>query len=754
MEAALDFSQQMPLKNFTEKAYMEYSMYVILDRALPHISDGLKPVQRRIIYAMSELGLKSTAKYKKSARSVGDVIGKFHPHGDSACYEAMVLMAQPFSFRYPLIDGQGNWGAPDDPKSFAAMRYTESKLSPYAELLLSEIDQGTVDWMPNFDGTLEEPVTLPARVPNVILNGSTGIAVGMATDILPHNLVEVVNACVHILDNPDASLDDLCNYIQGPDFPTKVEIITPKTDIIKMYSTGTGMVRARAVYHVENSDIVITALPPHVYGSKVQEQIALQIQAKKLPMISDIRDESDHEEPTRIVLVPKSNRIDVEVVMSHLFATTDLEKSYRFNMNVIGLNGKPQVKNLLDLLKEWLDCRINTVRRRLQHQLNKILEKLHILEGYHIAYLNIEEIISIIRNENNPKSVLMERFALSDIQAEAILELKLRYIAKLEEVKINSEIDKLSKERAILERTLSSEKLMKNLVKKELLSDAKKYGDERNSKIVERSEAQAISVQELVPVEPVTVVLSSKGWIRAARGHDIEPENLSYKSGDKYLSSARGRSNQQSVFIDSTGRSYSLIANSLPSARGQGEPLTGRLNLPSGANFISVLIGNPDDTFILLASDSGYGFICKMSELYCKNRNGKVVLTLPNNSLPVQPVYVYDIETELVCALTTEGRLLIFPIKDLPVISRGKGNKIIQIPPERAKSREELLIELLVISQESHIVLYSGTRKLDLRPENLKNYFGQRGRRGEKLPNSFRKITKIETYKPIINNNR
>lgn len=739
-----DGIEQIPMEVFAEKAYREYAMYVILDRALPHIGDGLKPVQRRIVYAMSELGLKATAKYKKSARTVGDVLGKFHPHGDTACYEAMVLMAQPFSYRYPLLDGQGNWGSPDDPKSFAAMRYTESKLAPYADVLLAEIGQGTVDWAPNFDGTLDEPVILPARLPNVLLNGTTGIAVGMATDIPPHNLREVANACIHLLNYPKAEIEELCEHIQGPDYPTEAEIITPRDDLLKMYKSGTGSLRMRAVYYRENGDIVITALPHQVSGARVLEQIASQMQAKKLPMVVDLRDESDHEDPTRLVIVPRSNRVDGDALMNHLFATTDLEKTYRVNVNLIGLNGKPQVKNLKTLLAEWLTFRKETVRRRLQFRLDKVTDRLHILEGLLIAYLSIDEVIAIIRSEEQPKPVLMARFNLTGTQAEAILELKLRHLARLEEMKIRGEQETLAEERDYLEKILNSANRMKTLIRKEIEADAKTFGDPRRSPIVARDDAQAMTRADLVPVEPMTVVLSKKGWIRAARGHDIDPVSLNYKAGDGYLASAHGRSNQLAVFLDSTGRSYALAAHTLASARGQGEPLSGRVNLPSGAWFTSVLSGEPEQ-LILLASDAGYGFVARLSDLFTKNRNGKVVLTLPKNAQPLPTVWVTDPETDLLAAVTNEGRILAYPLNNLPVLARGKGNKIINIPPARAKAREELVIALVSLPIGHNLIVHAGKRSLKLKPGNLADFMGKRGQRGRKLPRGFQHVSGLET---------
>ncbi len=731
--------ERQALSEYSEKAYLDYSMYVILDRALPNIGDGLKPVQRRIVYAMSELGLKAGAKFKKSARTVGDVLGKFHPHGDSACYEAMVLMAQPFSYRYPFIDGQGNWGSADNPKSFAQMRYTEARLAPYAELLLSELGQGTADWGPNFDGTLEEPVVLPARVPNVLLNGGTGIAVGMAMDIPPHNLREVVGACVHLLENPKATLEELVQFVPGPDFPTEAEIITPPDDLVEMYQTGRGSVRMRAVYHSEQGDIIVTALPYQASGERVIEQIAAQVQAKKLPMVADLRDESDHENPTRIVIVPRSSRVDVDGLMAHLFATTELEKTYRVNMNVIGLDGRPRVHSLLGMLKEWLVYRTETVRRRLQYRLDKVVDRLHILDGLLIAFLNIDEVIAIIRNEDKPKPVLMKRFSLSDIQAEAILELKLRHLAKLEEMKIRGEQADLEAERKQLEQTLGSKTRLKTLIRKELVADAEQYGDARRSPIVQRAEAKALSEMDLVPSEPVTVVLSEKGWVRAAKGHDIDPRELNYKAGDGFLSAARGRTTQQASFIDTTGRVYTLPAHSLPSARGQGEPLTGRLSPPQGAQFAGVMIGMPDE-LVLLASDAGYGFIGKLGEFQTRNRNGKAVLTLSKNARVLTPAMVEDAAHCEIAAVTNIGKLLVIPAATLPQLSRGKGNKIIGIPGAKASAREELVVAVAVIRDGQELIVHSGKRYLRMKSADLEGYRGERGRRGNNLPRGFQKV--------------
>ncbi|MCH2341266.1 DNA topoisomerase IV subunit A [Pseudomonas sp. NPDC047963] len=739
IDLSLDGVERRSLADFTEQAYLNYSMYVIMDRALPHIGDGLKPVQRRIIYAMSELGLNADSKHKKSARTVGDVLGKFHPHGDSACYEAMVLMAQPFSYRYTLVDGQGNWGAPDDPKSFAAMRYTEARLSRYSEVLLSELGQGTVDWVPNFDGTLDEPATLPARLPNLLLNGTTGIAVGMATDVPPHNLREVAAACVRLLDDPKTTVEQLCEHVQGPDYPTEAEIVTPRADLLKIYETGRGSVRMRAVYRVEDGDIVVTSLPHQVSGSKVLEQIAAQMQAKKLPMVADLRDESDHENPCRIVIIPRSNRVDADELMQHLFATTELESSYRVNTNVIGLDGRPQVKNLQVLLSEWLTYRIGTVRRRLQFRLDKVERRLHLLEGLLVAFLNLDEVIHIIRTEDQPKPVLMARFELSELQADYILDTRLRQLARLEEMKIRGEQDELAKEREKLLALLGSDAKLKKLVRKELIADAETYGDDRRSPIVARAEARALSENELLPSEPVTVVISEKGWARCAKGHDIDATGLSYKAGDGFRAAAAGRSNQYAVFIDSAGRSYSLAAHSLPSARGQGEPLTGRLTPPPGAGFECVLLPD-DESLYVIASDAGYGFVVKGEDLQAKNKAGKALLSLPAGARVVAPRPLKSRDQDWLAAVTTEGRLLVFPIRDLPQLGKGKGNKIIGIPGDRVASREEYLTDLAVLPEGSTLVLQAGKRTLSLKSEDLEHYKGERGRRGNKLPRGFQRV--------------
>ena len=727
--------ETLPLSEYTERAYLDYSMYVINDRALPHLADGLKPVQRRIIYAMSELGLNNQAKYAKSARTVGDVLGKFHPHGDSACYEAMVLMAQPFSFRYPMVEGQGNWGAPDDPKSFAAMRYTEARLSKFADLLLSEARQGTVDYTPNFDGPVQEPTLLPAQAPFVLLNGSTGIAVGMATDIPPHNLNEIVSACIHLLDDGKASVADLMTHIKGPDYPTKAQIITPKDEIRELYENGRGSIKARAIFHREGADIVVTALPHQVSPAKILEQIAQQMQTKKLPMLVDLRDESDHENPTRLVLVPRSNRIDYERLMSHLYATTDLQKSYRVNINVIGLDQRPAVKNLADLLREWLRYRLDVVTRRLSFRLQKINDRLHILDGLLIAYLNLDEVIRIIREEDEPKVALVNQFKLSEIQANAILDLRLRNLARLEEMKLRGEKDELDAERVDLERTLGSKARMQTLIKKELLAVAEQYGDERRSpfaKPTEAEEAKAFSEEDLLTNDPITVVMSAKGWIRAAKGHNLDPKELNYRTGDEFAYAVPGRTSDVLVFLDSQGRSYNTQAHSLPSARGQGEPLSGRFKPQDDARFIGMLMGKGSQK-ALLASDGGYGFICTLEDMVTKNKAGKACLSVPSGANALPPVAFPDELPEAdgkVAAVTNQGRLLVFPLIELPSLVRGKGNKLINVPAAAFKSGEEAMVGVTVLGPRDDLLVHAGQRHLRLRPKDLEGYEGERARRG------------------------
>lgn len=734
-------TEQQSLADFTEKAYLDYSMYVILDRALPHLADGLKPVQRRIIYAMSELGLRSTAKFKKSARTIGDVLGKFHPHGDTACYEAMVLMAQSFSYRYPFIDGQGNWGTLDDPKSFAAMRYTEARLSPYAQTLLAELQQGTVEWTPNFDSTLQEPTLLPAQLPNILLNGASGIAVGMATDIPSHNATEVCEACIYLLDHPEATLDDIFQFIKGPDYPTAAEIITSPADIQETYRTGSGTIRMRAVYHVEpEGDIVITALPHQVSGNKMMEDIAAQMLAKKLPLVSDLRDESNHENPTRLVITPRSRRIDVTELMAHLFSTTDLERSYRVNLNMIGTDGRPHVKNLLTILKEWLAFRLSTVKQRLQFRLNHVLARLHILEGLVIAFLNLDDIINIIRNEDDPKKIMMKKFLLSEIQAEAILEIKLRNLAKLEEEKIRAEQEKLIDEKNALEKTLASSLLLKKLVQNEIKQQQKECGDARRSPIVQRFEAQTIQEHHLLPAEPVTVILSQQGWIRAAKGHDIDGAGLSYRSGDGFLMQVSGRTNDSVIVLDSTGRSYSVLAQNLPSARGQGEPLTKNIKPPSGATFPAILVGAETDYYIL-ASSAGYGFITTLQTLLCKNRTGKTVLKCPERSVLLTPQPVHDLSSQYVAAITNAGHVLVFSAATLPILGRGKGNKIIHIPDSIDR---EQCCAIRILNAHSSLVIHSNRRKIVLSPHDLIAYRGERARRGTLLPKPYRSVDAVD----------
>ena len=735
--------EKLSISQFSEKAYLDYSMYVILDRALPHIGDGLKPVQRRIIYAMSELGLSAAAKFKKSARTVGDVIGKFHPHGDSAAYEAMVLLSQSFTTRYPLIDGQGNWGSIDDPKSFAAMRYTECRLSSYAKSLLEELGQGTVDWTSNFDGTLLEPSVLPARLPNLLLNGATGIAVGMATDIPPHNLNEVVKACIKILEEPKVSLEDLYKIIPGPDYPTQAEIISSEDELKEIYQTGRGAVKMRATYEVEDGEIVIIALPHQTSSSKILEQIASQMESKKLPMIVDLRDESDEQNPTRLILVPKSNRVDKDAVMNHLFATTDLQKNYRVNMNLIGLNGKPQTRDIKLVLKEWLSFRTKTVTRRLQYRLDWVLDRLHILEGLLVVFLNIDEVINIIRNEDEPKKVLQKKFKLSVIQVDAILEIRLRQLAKLEEIKIKEEQGNLDSERKELEKLLGSKARLKTLIKKELKADAGIYGDDRNSQIVFREEAEAFDESELISSDPVTVILSERGWIRAAKGHDIEAQSLNYREGDRFFASAKGRNNENAVFLDSKGKAYTLPCHSLPSARGQGEPLSGRINAESGETFAGVVSGKLDSK-VVLASSAGYGFTANLGDLQTKNKSGKAAIRVKENVKVLDPRSIQNVDEDLLAAITNQGRMLVFPLSELPQLTKGKGNKIIGIPKANFDSGEEFLKEIAVLGEGRELKLISGKRHFSIKAKDIENFIGNRGRRGNFLPKGFRNVDGIE----------
>ena len=738
----LEGVEQQALKDYTEQAYLDYSMYVILDRALPQIGDGLKPVQRRIIYAMSELGLSASSKPKKSARTVGDVIGKFHPHGDSACYEAMVLMAQDFSYRYPIVIGQGNWGSTDDPKSFAAMRYTESRLAPYAKSLLQELGLGTVEWSPNFDGTLREPVVLPARLPNLLLNGTMGIAVGMSTDVPPHNLKEVASALVHLIDNPKATVANLMMHIKAPDYPTGGELVSSAADIREIYETGGGTLRLRASYKMEGNDIVVTSLPHQISGAKLQEQIAGQMRAKKLPQVDDLRDESDHEDPTRLV-ISKKRGVDVEQLMSHLFSTTSLERTVRVNMNIIGLDGRPRLFNLLEILKEWLEFRKGTVTNRLSHRLQIVNDRLHILDGLLVAYLSIDAVIAIIREEDEPKLVLRKRFKLSDIQAEAILNLRLRNLAKLEEIKIRSEQDDLNEERGTLEKTLNSPARMKTLIKKEILEDTEAYGNDRRTLIVERAAAQALDETQLVASEPVTVVLSQAGYARAAKGHEIDPETLNYRSGDTYLAAAKGRSNQLAMFIDTTGRVYSLMVGTLPSARGQGEPLSSRFRPPDGAAFCGAMIG-ADEQKYLLASDAGYGFIATLSDLVSRHKAGKSILKVPAAGKAVVPAIV-PLDSEcLIAAVSSIGRLLLFEMEELPELAKGKGNKLINIPGPKYKSGDEVMVAAAVIPENGALQVHTGTRTMTIKWNDLDDYYGDRALRGTMLPKGWRKVERLD----------
>jgi topoisomerase-4 subunit A len=735
--------ERVPLRSYTERAYLDYSMYVINDRALPHVGDGMKPVQRRIVYAMSELGLNATAKYAKSARTIGDVLGKFHPHGDSACYEAMVLMAQPFSYRYPLVDGQGNWGAPDDPKSFAAMRYTEARLTRFAELLLDELGQGTVDWVPNFDGTLDEPKTLPARLPVVLLNGATGIAVGMTTDIPPHNAREVAAAAQHLLENPKAETEDLLAFVQGPDFPTAAQIITPPEELKTIYETGRGSVRARAVWHLEEGEIVVTALPQQSSPARVLEQIAQQMTAKKLPMLVDLRDESDHENPLRLVLVPKSKRIDTDRLMSHLFATTDLERSYRVNMNVLGLDGRPGVRGLKALLAEWLTFREATVRRRLQHRFDRIAERLHVLDALLVAYLNVDEVIKIVREADSPKAALMDRFSLTEAQANAILELRLRQLARLEQIRIEGEQKALLAEQDDLGKTLGSPRRLRTLIRKELAEAAERFGDDRRSPLVMGEEARAFTEEERLSSEPITVIVSEMGWVRAAKGHELDPRELAYRSGDQFAHMARGRSNEPLVVFDSTGRAYTLPAHGLPSARSQGEPLTGRLTVPSGASFAGVMMG-PADSTVLMASSAGYGFLCRLGDLVGKQKAGKAVLTLPEGALVLPPQRVEAPESDLLAAVSSAGRMLVFPVSELPALARGKGNKILSLPKASVVSGEEVLRGVVALPADGVLRVHAGARYLNMKTSDLDAYRGERARRGQRLPRGFQRVDRIE----------
>jgi topoisomerase IV subunit A len=732
MVAAMDsIVEKKSLSNFTSEAYYEYAMAVILDRALPHIADGLKPVQRRIVFAMSELGLKAQSKYKKSARTVGDVLGKFHPHGDSACYEAMVLMAQSFSYRYPLIDGQGNWGSSDDPKSFAAMRYTEARLSPYAELLLRELPYGTVDWVDNFDATLQEPSLLPARLPNVLLNGASGIAVGMASDILPHNIKEVGQACMMLLDKPESTIKDVFKHIQGPDFPTQAEIVTSREQMQAMYAEGGGTVKCRAIYVHEKQTIVITGLPYQVSGAKVLEQIAAQMNQKKLPMLEDLRDESDHEHPTRLVLKLRSNRVDVDTMMSHLFATTDLEKSYRYNCNLIGLNGRPEVKSLLQVLNEWIGYRLKTVTRRLTHRLNQVLDRLEVIQGLLIIYLHLDEVIRIIREEDEPAQVLMNTFQLTERQVYAILETKLRHLAKLEEHLLRAELEKLLAEQAELQSYLNSHGALRKLVKSEIAEDVKKYGDARRSPIVSRQAAQAMSITESIPNEWLTIIMSKQGWIRAAKGQEIQGETFPFKAGDGFLMQRVARSNQMINFFDSDGKIYQLAAHSLPSARGQGEPLTSRLNPSDGAQFVCMGVVETDDQY-LMANSAGFGFCVPAEATQTKNRNGKVCMNLPDGA-KLLPVAGFKPHAEQFLALLNSlGRMLIIPLSEVPVLNKGKGNILMKCKSTFEHQPIEV-VSAVILTPRSKLVVTATKQQQTLDYSKWQAYLGKRGQTGKNM---------------------
>ena len=734
--------KSLSIGGFAEKAYLDYSMYVILDRALPFIGDGLKPVQRRIIYAMSEIGLKSTSKFKKSARTVGEVIGKFHPHGDNAAYEAMVLMAQNFSTRYPLIEGQGNWGSLDDPKSFAAVRYTECRLSAYAQVLLSELSQGTVDWGPNFDGTLIEPRFLSSRIPNVLLNGASGIAVCMATDIPPHNLNEVVDATIALIDSPKLSVKELLKIIPAPDFPTKAEIISTPEELLETYQTGRGAIKLRATYEIENGEVVITALPYQVSTTRILEQIAAQIDSKKMNLIEDLRDESDGENPVRIIVIPRSNRVDKNALMSHLFATTDLQKNVRVNLNVIGLGGRPKVFDLREILKEWITFRTQTVKRRLQHRLDWLNDRLHILEGLMIAYLNLDEVIKIIRTHDDPKKQLIKKFKLTEIQANAILDIRLRQLAKLEEQGIIEERDSLKAEAKEIEKILNSASRLKTLIKKELKEDQEEFGDERNSMLAEAEEAKAFDEKELISNDPMTVVLSEKGWIRAAKGHDVDVEGLQYRECDSYLSSSLARNSQNAVLLDNFGKAYTLPIHQLPSARGQGDPVSGKINAQSGATFPGVISGS-EETLAVLASNLGYGFVVKLGDLQTKNKSGKAALNA-KNAKPITPKILSAVEDNYIASITKEGKMLIIEACELPILGKGKGNKIISIDKKKFEAKEDQLMYLVTFKKGDSIKLYSGKQHFIIKPNDLENFLGNRGRKGNFLPKGYRKVDKAE----------
>ena len=733
--------ESISLKKYAEESYLNYAMYVILDRALPNIGDGLKPVQRRILYAMSELGLDAGSKYKKSARTVGDVIGKFHPHGDSAAYEAMVLMAQNFSFKYPFVDGQGNWGSQDDPKSFAAMRYTESKLTKFANLLIDELKSGTVDWQPNFDGSLLEPVIFPAKLPSILLNGTSGIAVGMATDIPSHNINEIIDATVFLLDNPRSELGDLLEIIKGPDFSNNASIIASEEELLEIYSTGRGGFKIQAQWVQEKNDIIINALPYQASGSKILEQIADQMLKKKIPMVVDLADEGDHEEPVRLVITLKSNRVNAEDVMNHLFASTDLQKNYRANMNLISLAGGPRVFDLLSLLKEWITFRKNTVIRRLEHRLDQVNDRLHILEGLLAVYLNIDEVIKIIRESDEPKKEIIREFKLTDIQANAILEIKLRQLAKLEQIKLEDERSKLSDEQKEIETILSSKARLKTLIKKELLEIKENFGEERKSPIKNASNAKVFSEEETLVTEPITVVLSEAGWIRSGKGHEIDPSSLSYRGEDKLQDYARGKSNQTAVFIDSSGKVFSIASHSLPSARGMGEPISGRVNAESGVNFISALIGEPDDKFIF-TNTAGYGYISEFSNTISNKKTGKAFMKIPEGASLIKSQKLRE-DHQYIAAVSSIGKLLIFKLDELPILPKGKGNKIINIPTAKFKSKEEKMLDIQLLAEDSNLVVHYGTKTRSLPFKDWQHYISSRAKRGNILAGHLKRVESI-----------
>tara|TARA_B100001248_G_scaffold258925_1_gene244053 strand:+ start:347 stop:2593 length:2247 start_codon:yes stop_codon:yes gene_type:complete len=734
------------LKKYAEESYLNYAMYVILDRALPNVGDGLKPVQRRILYAMSELGLDSSSKYKKSARTVGDVIGKFHPHGDSAAYEAMVLMAQNFSFKYPLVDGQGNWGSQDDPKSFAAMRYTESKLTNFANLLISELKSGTVDWQPNFDGSLLEPVIFPAKIPMILLNGTSGIAVGMATDIPSHNINEVIDVTIKILENPKSELKDLLKIVKGPDFSNSASIVASSDELFEMYSSGRGGFKIQAKWIQEKNKIIINALPYQASGSKILEQIAEQMINKKLPMVVDLTDEGDHEEPIRLVVTLKSNRVNAEDVMNHLYASTDLQKTYRMNMNLISLKGGPRVFSLVDFLKEWIAFRKRTVMRKLEHRLDQVNDRLHILEGLLTIFLDIDKVIKIIRNSDEPKKELIKAYKLSDVQANAILEIRLRQLAKLEQIKIENERNELVSEQSEIEKILKSKSKLKTLIKNELNEIKELFGEDRKSPIINSSNAKVFSEEETIVTEPITIVLSKGGWVRSAKGHDIDPNTLSYRGDDSLQDFARGRSNQLAVFLDSNGKSYSIQSHSLPSARGMGEPITGRLNADSGVQFVSAIIGAEGNKFLIM-NTAGYGYISEYQNMISNKKTGRAFMRLPDNAKMLKAIPIRDNHSHI-AAVSNIGKLLIFKIKELPILGKGKGNKIINIPKDKLASGEEFMAHAQLLEDDSSLRIEVGKRSVTLKPKDWSEYILSRAKRGKKVGKLINIERLIEEIKP------